>query len=158
MLAETEVERLSVRYGNRTNSTAAPVQGDKGRLLYPSEGPSSVPVDIGRMPGGVTKDLPLATVLTESASLRTGPGAQYSTLMTVPKGQSLAVEGRQGEWLRIITPLGARAWVNSAAVQTGGLSQKAPLEKQQVPSGPKITNEQEDAAFHSLNSALQQNK
>lgn len=149
LLAETELERVSARSGARPRDT------EPRRAELPN-----APVDLRQMPGSASQDMPLATVLTESVSLRTGPGGQYSTLMTVPQGTSLAVESRQGEWLRVITPMGARAWVNSAAVQIGSKGRTG-ISGKSAPAGLPMMPDQsgsEDAAFKSITGALKNQK
>jgi hypothetical protein len=64
-------------------------------------------------------DLTIATVDVEKAELRLGPGKNHSSLMTVAKGSRLAVEARQGEWLRVFAPNGQRAWIQSQLVTFG---------------------------------------
>jgi Bacterial SH3 domain len=64
-------------------------------------------------------DLTIATVAVDKAELRLGPGKNHSALMTVAKGSRLAVEARQGEWLRVFAPNGQRAWILSKLVAFG---------------------------------------
>ncbi len=144
MLAETENERLTAKY----RSTGMPL---------PRKSESHVPVDLGSMPGTASKDMPLATVLADNAGLKTGPGMQYSTLMTVPQGTSLAVENRQGEWFRVITPLGARAWIHGSFVRLGPVRDNSGRNKMSAPRNrvpPARDGATEEAAFKSLNNAL----
>jgi len=56
-------------------------------------------------------DLPVATVVVEKANLRTGPGTDNSSLMSVSRGTRLVVETRNGSWYRVFAPNGTRAWV-----------------------------------------------
>ena len=157
MVAETEVERYSVRYGGRppiasgANAAQAPAAPNR----------ADVPVDLRSMPGAASQDMSLATVTAPSAALRTGPGPQYSTLMNVDQGTSLPIEGRQGEWLKVITPMGARAFIHGSACRLGRQAgapaqpQPAAATEQFVPV-PKVgkLSDSEEAAFNSLNSAL----
>jgi uncharacterized protein YgiM (DUF1202 family) len=61
-------------------------------------------------------------VAVDKAELRLGPGKNHSALMTVAKGSRLAVEARQGEWLRVFAPNGQRAWILSKLVAFGAKS------------------------------------
>lgn len=145
MLVETENERLTAKY----KTTGMPL---------PRRNESQDPVDLGSMPGTASRDMPLATVLADNAGLKTGPGMQYSTLMTVPQGTSLAVENRQGEWFRVITPLGARAWIHGSFVRLGPVRNngngKTKTAAPFPPAPAQGDTASEDAAFKSLNNAL----
>jgi hypothetical protein len=122
-MAETELSRLATISEARNRASlgraslpaapapsnaAAPVVA-KARLEVPAIEPT---------PSG-SADLTIATVDVEKAELRLGPGKNHSALMTVAKGSRLAVEARQGEWLRVFAPNGQRAWVQSKLVTFG---------------------------------------
>jgi uncharacterized protein YraI len=123
-MAETELSRLATISEARNRASlgraslpAAPVQPSravapvvaKARLESPAIEPT---------PAG-SADLTIATVDVEKAELRLGPGKNHSSLMTVAKGSRLAVEARQGEWLRVFAPNGQRAWVQAKLVTFG---------------------------------------
>ena len=122
-MAETELSRLATISEARNRASlgreslpAAPVPSNaaapvvaKARLEVPAIEPT---------PSG-SADLTIATVDVEKAELRLGPGKNHSALMTVAKGSRLAVEARQGEWLRVFAPNGQRAWVQSKLVTFG---------------------------------------
>jgi uncharacterized protein YgiM (DUF1202 family) len=122
-MAETELSRLATisearnraSLGRSTSSTprtttteAAPLVA-KTRLDAPHIEPTPAS----------SADLTIATVYVEKAELRLGPGKNHSSLMTVAKGSRLAVEARQGEWLRVFAPNGQRAWIQSQLVTFG---------------------------------------
>ncbi len=122
-MAETELSRLATisearnraSLGRPTSSTprtttteAAPFVA-KTRLDAPHIEPTPAS----------SADLTIATVYVEKAELRLGPGKNHSSLMTVAKGSRLAVEARQGEWLRVFAPNGQRAWIQSQLVTFG---------------------------------------
>lgn len=155
MVAETELERLHARYGGRETTNVDTAR--RRENPYAQNGT----VDIGSMPGSISRDTPLATVVADNVSLRTGPGAQFPGLMTVPKGTSLAVEGRKGEWVRVITPMGARAWVYGTEVRLGQQQRPAPPRLNPPAAAPAasdaVSEDSEEAAFKSLTGGLKTN-
>ena len=56
-------------------------------------------------------------VTVNKANLRAGPGEEHSSVMQVAKKTRLTVEARQGDWYRVYTPTGARAYIRSDIVQ-----------------------------------------
>jgi hypothetical protein len=73
-----------------------------------------------------TNEMLVATVMVDKANLRTGPGKNNSPVMSISKGTRLAIETRSGEWYRVITPTGARAWVAADVVAFGNRMQAKP--------------------------------
>jgi uncharacterized protein YgiM (DUF1202 family) len=128
MVSETEVERLSglmvttVR-SSKSLAKLGSVQTDgiqrasSAAAIAPSRRPAETqPAD----------EMPVATVVVEKANLRTGPGAEHSPLMSVTRGTRLLVEIRRGEWYRVISPSGSRAWVSADVVAFGSSPQASP--------------------------------
>lgn len=135
IIAETEVERLSsvIQERNRTSLTRlgggalsgsqtapareyraqsnASANASAGRVLSQSRPPTQAVK--------ATSDMLIGTVTAQKAYLRTGPGKNNSPLMSVSQGMRLAIETRTGEWYRVITPTGARAWVSSDVISFG---------------------------------------
>ena len=153
MIAETEVERLSARLQGSPSKASQPGENRPSVSDHTAD-PDMSPMDLQAMPGRTSQDMPLATVTMDSANIRTGPGPQYSTLMTISRGTSLAVESRQGEWLRVITPMGARAWINSSAVRVGVLSRNLGNSSTRQQSTSASSEDKEEAAIATLNQAL----
>jgi uncharacterized protein YgiM (DUF1202 family) len=132
MIAETQIERLSAILDSRSDTAvtryakSAPMQVAQPpqaaappalpRELPVTNPPPPLPIASSVSAGG---DIPLATVVTERANLRTGPGRDSSILMEVPHGAKLAVETRQGNWYQVISPTGVRAWVAASTVSFG---------------------------------------
>jgi hypothetical protein len=119
-MAETELSRLATisEARNRASFGRMPapaavlpqtVSQTKARVEVPAIEPT---------PSG-SADLTIATVDVDKAELRLGPGKNHSALMTVAKGSRLAVETRQGEWLRVFAPNGQRAWILAKLVAFG---------------------------------------
>ena len=122
-MAETELSRLATISEARNRASL-------GRNMVPAPSPntSAAPPVVAKArheaphiepTPASSADLTIATVEVEKAELRLGPGKNHSALMTVAKGSRLAVEARQGEWLRVFAPNGQRAWVQSKLVTFG---------------------------------------
>lgn len=121
MLAETEVERLAGVIETRNRSAALKFGG-----ASEAAGAPVVTQVVQRSAPKATEDTPIATVVSEKANLRTGPGAEHSPLMSVSRGTRLLVETRNGNWYRVISPSGTRAWVSSDVVAFGPSPMSAP--------------------------------
>jgi hypothetical protein len=117
MLAETEVERLSSVIDSRNRATAQKVGGGAVAATAPMASRASPPR---------SEDVPVITVVADKANLRTGPGAENSPLMAISKGTRLVVEKREGEWYRVVTPSGTRAWISAEVVAFGASPQTSP--------------------------------
>jgi hypothetical protein len=61
-----------------------------------------------------------ARVVVDTAELRTGPGVSYRVISTAQRGETLAIDGRQGPgfWLRVLLPDGRVAYALGDEVQT----------------------------------------
>lgn len=120
-MAETELSRLATISEARTRASlgqlpAAPaphLPGASKAVIQQDTIPHIEPTPAS------SQDLTIATVSVAKAELRLGPGKNHSALMTVAKGSRLAVEARQGEWLRVFAPNGQRAWILSKLVAFG---------------------------------------
>jgi len=117
IVAETEKERLAKQLETRNLSSlgAYATQAQPKRVtevqLPPGAGKTHAPA--------VEADLPVVTVVADKAALRTGPGPDNSPLMDVTKGTTLTVETRSGNWYRVNTPTGTRAWISADVVRFG---------------------------------------
>lgn len=126
MIAETEVERLSsiIQERNRSKLASYGTQAKKVPLK-PSQpaalaAPALRPIAVNpAAESKIDNDMEIATVVVDKAYLRTGAGTNNSPLMSVGKGTRLAVEKRVGEWYRVISPAGTRAWVSADVVNFG---------------------------------------
>jgi uncharacterized protein YgiM (DUF1202 family) len=122
-MAETELSRLATisearnraSLGRSTSSTPRTTTTEAASVVAKTrlDAPHIEPTPAS------SADLTIATVYVEKAELRLGPGKNHSSLMTVAKGSRLAVEARQGEWLRVFAPNGQRAWIQSQLVTFG---------------------------------------
>ena len=120
-MAETELSRLATisEARNRASFGRVPAPANAASTQQASQPKARLEVPaIEPTPSGAA-DLTIATVDVEKAELRLGPGKNHSALMTVAKGSRLAVEARQGEWLRVFAPNGQRAWILAKLVTFG---------------------------------------
>ena len=132
IVAETEVERLSSVLMERNRATVAshaPAIKNRDEGVAPAR-EQSAPV-AARLPTVSTEsreaeEMLIATVTSDKAYLRSGPGKDNSPLMSVSKGTRLTVETREGEWYRVITPTGSRAWVSREVIAFGKSSTASP--------------------------------
>jgi chromosome segregation ATPase len=113
IIAETEVERLSSVLDARNNAAVSSNAKSASQASNQTQG------SIARQVPAESDDMPIATVTADKAQLRAGPSMSDSPLMAITKGTRLAVETRRGEWLRVISPAGSRAWVNLDVVSFG---------------------------------------
>lgn len=139
IIAETEVERLSKIIEERNRSTLS-------RYIPPDAAPAaaeprrsaSAPV----LPEKTGDEMLIATVAVDKAHLRSGPGKNNSPLMSVSRGTRLAVETRHGQWYRVISPTGARAWISSEVVAFGPSRDTSPTRTIKVKGyNPSIEDE-----------------
>lgn len=142
--AEMEISRLSTIIGN--NNRARLSLPARVEQAAPRAEPKPAPEP--NVPAAAPKDdLHVATISVDKAQLRYGPGPQHSPAMILGRGSRLAVEARQGEWIRVFAPNGERAWIHSkvvtfnsgsgtgSAVRVGGYDTRAELEAfKRVPS------------------------
>lgn len=63
------------------------------------------------------RDSSVATIITDKAPLRVGPGKQESAMYTLPRLSAVSIEYRSGEWYRIITNGGLRGWVYGSSLR-----------------------------------------
>lgn len=77
-----------------------------------------------------------ARVVTTSAEARSGPGVSYRVVATVPRGETLAIDGRpgQGFWLHVVLADGQSAYVLGDEVQVFAVTQDEP----NAPSRPGL--------------------
>ena len=130
LVAETEVERLSnvltarnrsalSTFGGNPPALAPAVTESRARLSAP-------PATVRPEPPQPASDVPVAQVIVSKAYLRSGPSKDSAPLMSVAKGARLVVETRRGEWYRVITPQGTRAWVNTEVIAFGATPKDPP--------------------------------
>lgn len=121
-MAETELSRLSsiAEARSRANLGLASAQESPKAMVRPAQ--PAIPRAPQAEPMPSSADLEIVTVAVDKADLRLGPGKSHSPLMSVARGARLAVEVRQGEWLRVFAPNGQRAWIYAGSVTFGSRS------------------------------------
>lgn len=69
-----------------------------------------------------------ARVATDSSELRSGPGISFRVIYTAHRGETLALDGRQGNdyWLRVILPDGRTAYLLGDEVEPFAVDPNAP--------------------------------
>jgi len=151
MISEVEVERLSSILEDRNRQSLSRLTGSSSSLAgqntqaRASISERRIDAPSERAP---SSEMPIATVNVDNANLRTGPGLNNSPLMTVSKGTRLTVETRQGDWYRVISPTGARAWVASSVIAFGPGPQESPTRTVQIKG---YNSSVEDQAFQLIN-------
>jgi len=139
IIAETEVERLSRIIEARNLQHYA---DSTGRDLNNRQARAVPARNLPEKNVAAESDMLIATVAVDKANLRTGPGTDNSPLMTVARGTRLAIETRQGEWYRVISPTGARAWVSSDVISFGATAQSSPNRTVRIKgAGPDVEEE-----------------
>lgn len=88
----------------------------------------------------VSSDLLIVEVTKDKVNLRSGPGTEHSAVMHVQKGTRLTVEDREGDWYRIFTPTGSRAFISADMTRE---LRAATRKKQQQSSRSVVDDEQE---------------
>ncbi len=133
MMAESEVERFSGVMKTRNSealhamgATVTPAVTTKKEIPVAQQQVSVPTIQPVKREPRVAEDVLVGTVVADKANLRTGPGKDNSPFMTVPKGARLIVETRNGEWYRVITPTGTRAWVAAEVLAFGATGQASP--------------------------------
>ena len=121
IIAETQVERLSSVIEERNKSSLARYSPPQQKQLSSAQQSATRSYQPARQQPAekAADEMPVATVVADKAYLRTGPGKDNSPLMSISKGTRLAIETRQGEWYRVISPTGTRAWISSDVLAFG---------------------------------------
>lgn len=126
LLKETEIRELTKEKGPEVAISNTLPDSDEGnsqaRLTTPPPAES---------------DVLLAIVTSKRAHLRGGPGTQHSPVMDVHKGSRLLIETQEGDWYRVITPQGGRAYIESSVVELSGKG----------PSGPQVGRSDDDSVL-----------
>lgn len=102
VLKETEVTQLA---SSSSSSSASPIDVPQARTVEVAAKTTT------------TSDVLVVEVTAEKANLRSGAGTEHSSVMHVASGTRLTVEARSGDWFRVVTPTGGRAYVRTDVVQ-----------------------------------------
>jgi hypothetical protein len=133
------------------------------------------PVSPRMTPSPAGGDVVTVEVVVPKAVLRTGPGEEHSSLMEIQRGSVLVVEAREGDWLRVVSPKGQRAFIRSdltVELDAAGRPRfsaptptKPPVVRQQPlaeilgqkpapPPGAKSPEDEENEAFEALRKGM----
>lgn len=102
LLKDTELARLGS-------------SGSAGAELAAISAPEPRPAE-GLKPRSGSEVL-IVEVIPAKVNLRVGPGREHSPLLQIRKGSRLTVEHRQGDWYRVMTPEGKRAYIRTDVVR-----------------------------------------
>lgn len=95
--------------------------GKLGRWLLAAVVASSAAAVVGTPTDVLAAEEPeaFARVVVDAAEIRSGPGVSYRVVYTAQRGETLAIDGRQGGgfWLRVLLPDGRTAYALGDAVQ-----------------------------------------
>jgi hypothetical protein len=117
----TELERTVVEIKNELLTTTAelemlqPKRASSREALKPALAANAATIATQPTPTAVTQTM-IVEVSANKASLRNGPGTEHGELMHVQRGVRLTVEARQGDWYRVVTPTGERAYISKDLV------------------------------------------
>jgi hypothetical protein len=144
MIAETEVERLSHALEQKHGTRLLPIRQN----LAAAAAPQRTTDDPFFGQEKVSNDMSVATVVSDKANLRAGPGLNNSPIMSISRGTRLAIETRQGDWYRVVAPTGVRAWVSADVIQFGRTEHAKPSRTLRI--GGYDADSEESAAFELL--------
>lgn len=172
LLKETEIRMLSADAGGRSSGLDTPNVAPE-RVPSPRTAPArDVAARVasgGKAPAaGRASDVLIVEVIAKKVNLRSGPGSEHSPVMQVQAGTRLTVESKEGDWYRVLTPTGSRAFIRSDVVRepTGGTGPAQPVVKSGAaelePFGTpnrgaarrSIAEDEETKAFESLKASI----
>lgn len=78
---------------------------------------------------------PLVSVVGEDVQLRSGPDKKYPSVMRLRKGERIVVEEQSSQWLQIIAPNGARAWIERRETNFDAIARGEPGNSNVPPPG-----------------------
>lgn len=158
-MAEVEVERLSAVMDAKTRASLGQFKVSNALPSRVTTTPAEEPARLAQggaqrqypardvQPPAPDSNLEVATIAVAKADLRLGPGANHSALLSLPRGSRLAVEMRQGEWLRVFAPSGERAWIHASLVSFGGSASSSSAETQSAVAVKGFSSSVEEEAF-----------
>ncbi len=140
LVAETEVERLTVMLGGKMPRE---IISQKKISTEESIDVTSIKPISEITATRVNSDIPIATISAIEVPLRTSPGNTSSVITTLRQGAKVAVESRQGAWTRVITSSGLHAWLPTYAISNRAAG-----------SSSSSSKDSEEVAFESLSKGL----
>lgn len=131
LVAETEIERLNSIISSQNNPTSQDKDQNTAVIFSTAK---------ARISNG-DPDAAIVTVVTDTATLRTAPSETSTKIMEVDNGQRLRVDDRQGDWFRISTSSGMRAWISAGHVAFGPSESSSPSATIKI---KPVSNSQQD--------------
>jgi hypothetical protein len=77
-------------------------------------------LEIATPKGSESPSFSRAVVTTSKANVRPVPNLRSEPIMALEKGTELLVDLRQGEWNRVVTPTGQKAWMSAKVMELEG--------------------------------------
>ena len=153
LVKQTEVEHLEKSDKQEEKQKVVVASRAKPRVRRSSSAPTKA-----------REEVLVVTVNVPKANLRSGAGLEHSPVMQVKRGTKLMVEARDGEWYRVLTPTGSRAYIKDDVVTRGQQNVRGPqkpasrvLKRQELFSTPEKGNgktDEELEAFETLKRLL----
>jgi hypothetical protein len=117
LVAEAEIERLNNLVSNQ--KSPQPIAKNDSALVFSTA--------YGAKESAEEDNYELVvTVVADKTSLRGSPDKSAMRIMELSEGARLKVEDRQGDWFRITTKSGTRAWVSAKDVAFGPTDSASP--------------------------------
>jgi molecular chaperone GrpE (heat shock protein) len=147
LIAESEIERLS-----KTSSLSPIDSRTNSNRLNDDANPSTIFSTAKERANNNSSDdsSTIITVVAESGALRTAPNSTSSIIMEVDSGARLAVDDRRGDWFRISTSSGMRAWISAAEVAFGPTNSASPSNTIRIRPSAQDQQAEEERAFELL--------
>lgn len=125
LMKETELQMLGRRDGRKAPASSVQVVSASGSAAPESAPGRDILREAGKLAGQETikietaakSDVMIVEVTADKVNLRSGPGPENSMVMQVQRGNKLTVEAREGDWFRVVTPVGSRAFIRSDVVR-----------------------------------------
>lgn len=128
LLREAELQTLGP--DTAAGKTAAPeVKSDPVQRVAAAAAVQPKPA-----PAPAVTDVMVIQITADKANLRSGPGDEYAPVMQVERGMRMTVETQEGEWYRVITPTGGRAYVRNDVVNGNSRKSMGPAARPVPPS------------------------
>ncbi len=148
LLKDTEIKMLSGSSEVKVGNTASTVTEKAAESVA-----SQVATQSATEPGiasramtvnpGVGSDVAVVEVKAKKVNLRSGAGNEHSPVMQVQAGMRLTVETREGDWYRVFTPTGSRAYIRADVVRPVTDAQE-PAPRGKLKPGGQLTSEAAD--------------
>ncbi len=148
LIAESEIERLS-ETGNSSKNKFANTESTTDNNELTDTAIFSTAKDRTNKES-LDDSATVVTVVADSGALRTAPNATSSIIMEVDSGARLTVDDRRGDWFRISTSSGMRAWISATEVAFGPTNSASPSATVKIRPSALDQQAEEERAFQLL--------